>query len=663
MKQIKKVFLLLVACCIIASMFLTACATKNDDDSEPTEEIVSQNYYIVAEDEITVNWAAKELADFTKQMNGNEVAIYHSMSGQTTGFGLFLGTAEWAEENFSSTDLRLDELEDDGFVFIPVENGLVVASNYSRGVSYGVYELLERNGVRFYASYELGTYIPENNNVNYQLKQSEVDNPDFGYREIYNDTGSLPITEYGKEEIARLYTWLYRNRYNAVTGHGPSPAYEAGDLIETLGYEISVGGHKFGFPSTYQYPEWRRTDGNGDKVYSGNFCISQPDALMYVAQQVLNTLEQNPGIKRVQLLGEDLYDGGWCHCSECSVYSPNQQFSIVVQVVAEKVGQLYPDVKIQYSLYHDTLDVSDIAVCKKDNVMGFYWPRERCLAHDLQDDTCEKSKTYRNYLETMCSKFKTNSFCGYYGDLVLYNGIEANANAQVASDLKFAKEVGCTDCANLMFSMCGTTMSDEMMMTFARCMWDVDADWKSFVEGYYGDLLGFNQATAQKIMSLRYEYTKDIFSFCGYKVDYGIEGVTISSDEQEWGKEHVLMMLDAEKVIEELKGIYSNAKTSATEEDIISRLDLKLKYAELSRLRGLAVTNITKGEYLKKFVDADFTESYRDCYQTGIDYHRQGMEYAAQFDETVWGHNAYLLQNGLGTALIAFWQYKCDLNA
>lgn len=667
MKQIKRFFLLVLACSIFAGVFLTACAPKDKDDGDtstpPVPEIVSQDYYVVAENEITVNWAARELADFTEQMNGNRVTVYQNKPDQAAGFGLYLGTSDWAEENFPSVDLHLDELENDGFALIPVESGLVVTSLYSRGVSYGVYELLERNGVRFYASYELGTYVPENNNVNYRLKTSEVDNPAFASREIYNDTGSLPITDYGKEEIARLYTWLYRNRYNAVTGHGPSPAYEVGDLIDELGFEVTVGGHKFGFPSTHQYPEWRRTDANGDKVTTGNFCISQPDALMYVVKQVLSTLDQNPDIKRIQMLGEDLYDGGWCHCSECSMYSPNQQFSIVVQVVAEKVAKKYPDVKIQYSLYHDTLDVSDIPVSGKDNVMGFYWPRERCLAHDLQDESCEKSRTYRNYLETMCGKFKTNTFCGYYGDLVLYNGIEANANAQVASDLKFARETGCTDCANLMFSMCGTTMSDEMMMTFARCMWNTEADWRSYVEGYYTDMFGFDSETARKVMDLRYEYTKDIFSFCGYKVDYGIEGVTMSNDEQEWGKEHVQMMLGADRLMDELKEIYGEAKEAAAQEDIVSRLEMKLKYAELSRLRGIAVANVTKGEYLKKFADDDFTESYAKCYETGIDYLEQSMEYAAQFDETVWGHNAFLLQHGLGEAIVAFWQYKSEISA
>lgn len=297
-----------------------------------------------------------------------------------------------------------------------------------------------------------------------------------------------------------------------------------------------------------------------------------------------------------------------------------------------------------------------------ENVQGFYWPRERCLAHDLQNDTCEKSVTYRRYLETMCSKFKTNSFCGYYGDMVLYNGLDANANAQVAADLKFAKEAGCDDCANLMFSMYGTTQSDEMMMTFALCQWNVDADWKSYVEGYYKDLFGMNKKIANEVMDLRYEYTEKMFSFCGYEVDYGIEGIIMSDGEQEWGKKHVLMMLEADKVMDKLKTIFTEVKDSTTNDDIKARAEMKIKYAELSRLRGLAVAHITKGAYLKKFIwDQDFAESYRECYQKGIDYHLESMEYARQYDETVWGHNAYLLEHGLGEALIPFWTWKGDL--
>lgn len=665
MKNLKRLLFVLLACCMLTGTFFAGCAPDEDEPTPtPPEETVEQNYYIVAENDDTVNWAAKELADFTQQMNGKPVTIYNAMPDNASGFALYLGTSSWATETFPSADLRIDELKNDGFALVPVEDGLVVTSNYGRGVSYGVYELLERNGVNFYASYELGTYVPENGNVNYRLKNSEVSNPDFGYREIFNDTSSLAVTDYGKKEIERLYIWLYRNRYNTITGHGPIPAYGVSDLLDTLGFAVSAGGHKYGFPNTDQHPEWRRTDATGSKVSTGNFCISQPDALMYVAQQYLNALEADPEIERFNILGEDVYGGSWCYCDECSVYTPNQQFAIVVQVIAEKVAEVRPDVILQYSLYHDTLDIADIRKCSLDNVQGFYWPRERCLAHDLQDDSCEKCATYRRYLETMCEKFKTNSFCGYYGDAVLYNGMEANANEQVAADLKFAKEVGCDDCANLMFSMFGTTQSDEMMMTFARCMWDVDADWKGYVESYYANLFGFDAETTQKVMELRYDFTESIFSFCGYAVDYGVEGITMSQGEQDFAKPQVGKMLKADQIMEQLKQIYSEAKANTADKDIQARLDMKYKYAEFSRIRALAYANVAKGIYIKTFgPDDEFTGSYSESYQTGVDYLRDSMEYAAQYDETVWGHNAYLLQNGLGQQIIDFWTWQGDLSA
>ena len=138
----------------------------------------------------------------------------------------------------------------------------------------------------------------------------------------------------------------------------------------------------------------------------------------------------------------------------------------------------------------------------------------------------------------------------------------------------------------------------------------------------------------------------------------------MSQGEQDFAKPQVGKMLKADQIMEQLKQIYSEARANTADKDIQARLDMKYKYAEFSRIRALAYANVAKGIYIKTFgPDDEFTGSYSESYQTGVDYLRDSMEYAAQYDETVWGHNAYLLQNGLGQQIIDFWTWQGDLSA
>lgn len=652
----KKILVLFIAFCMLA---VTGC--KNGSTSEKTseslkeEEKVDQNYYAVYEDEITAKFAATELKTFTDKMNGGNMQIYKygDVPAGQKGYAVYLAKTDFAKENLKNFTFNGNELKYDGFMYVSDGDSVLVTSNYYRGISYGVYELLERNGVRFYASYKEGVYVPENGNVNYRISGKTVDNPDFEFRQFVNDSAWSDSPVLG-EELSRMGLWLYRNRYNQtseLTWKG----------MENYGLSRCIVRHKLGFPNTSEHPEWQRTNADGVKTSDGNFCVSQKEALNFVANSILSEFENSPEMDGVQILGEDTYGGAWCYCDQCSKYSAHEQLAIVCNYAADKVNKIYPDAYVGYAMYHDTLNVSDVESFN-DGVTGMFWPRETCYAHSMEDrDICSKNAKHYAFFADAVNKFSSSQYSAYYGDACLFNIMECNVCDQVAENLRLCKNMGVKDLSNLMFSELGTTLCDAQMITWNLLQWHVSGDYRSEVDNYYKNMFGATDEEAKKLFDLRYKFSREVFSFCGYSVDYGIEGVVMSNGEQDYGKQHAIEIQKAPDTMQEIIDMYKLFYERADTQDKKTVLNKKIIQGELSKLKSYSVSNLVVGAYLKKFVwDNDFTEPYRTYFQKGVDYELQAQELGKQYGNSIFGLNEYLIKS-MGQNNVNYYRWNGDL--
>ena len=104
---------------------------------------------VIAEKPLPANdRAAKELQKYVAQMTGQTLAIQNDASPLPAGHAILIGPSR----HLDALGVKLDKekLGDDGFILKSVGPHLVIAGPGPRGSMYGTYELLERQGVRWF---------------------------------------------------------------------------------------------------------------------------------------------------------------------------------------------------------------------------------------------------------------------------------------------------------------------------------------------------------------------------------------------------------------------------------------------------------------------------------------------------------------------------------
>jgi hypothetical protein len=78
------------------------------------------------------------------------------------------------------------------------------------GLRYGVYDLLEQVGVRWYMPAELGEQVPERATISFE-RFTNLENPDFILRHMWLAYGRRPGTENEDYDL-----WRMRNKMGGV---------------------------------------------------------------------------------------------------------------------------------------------------------------------------------------------------------------------------------------------------------------------------------------------------------------------------------------------------------------------------------------------------------------------------------------------------------------
>jgi len=284
--------------------------------------------------------------------------------------GIFIGTRE--------ADPRVKW---DGFRMTTDDRNVYLDGNIPRGTLYAVYDFSEKYlGYRMFA--DDCEVIPTEGEADVPCGLDVVDNPGFESRR------SDP-----------------RSRLDSGVLSSHDRLNDAMPCGEELGGTLGLGGDCHSFPSLCppdlyfdEHPEYYSLY-NGERVPCGDamgqLCLTNPDVIRIVTENVLSDLRANPGKKLVEVSHAD--GGVFCQCDNCRALFEQEgsqagPLLYFVNAIAEAVEKEFPDVMVRTFAYEDTR-IPPKHMKARDNVVIRYCTYDSCFRHGLEDPNCELNST------------------------------------------------------------------------------------------------------------------------------------------------------------------------------------------------------------------------------------------------------------------------------
>ncbi len=228
---------------------------------------------------------------------------------------------------------------------------------YSRdwGILYGVYQVLEDQGLRWLRPEPQGEEVPQSDRLRLPDGIREF-KPAFKLRWGVARYATPALRSATPEEAQWAALWALRNRCN-VTGAN-DPRY-GGSL------KIGGGGHSYDslVPRSLfkEKPEFFPLI-NGKRTPKGQICHSNPELQEYFANAVIERAKKNPQWLMTSIDPND--GGGWCECAGCrAMDDPNlpsgrgtglsmaPRLAKFNNIIAEKVARELPNLRLYCLAY------------------------------------------------------------------------------------------------------------------------------------------------------------------------------------------------------------------------------------------------------------------------------------------------------------------------
>ncbi|MBN1343800.1 MAG: DUF4838 domain-containing protein [Phycisphaerae bacterium] len=415
---------------------------------------------------------------------------------------------------------------------------MVVGGKTRIGTLYGVYGLLDRLGVRWFAPGEIGEEVP-------QAKIDALPDMDVTDKPMFFTRGFHAWEYRGNPEF---FDWMVRNRMNywcveaknrtglkkrgiqmncgnhvliplflgpkneypydhpKFTGDESKPAdpYEVGD-------QYQGDKNKDGKLSYFEaHPEWyglrggKRSDhivGDG----GDNFCTANPDALTeFFKNLVQDMIDGN--WKDADSLNFWTLDGGrWCECEKCKALgiSSDRNLLLVHRCCQEfkkarAEGRLNRDIMIYFLAYADVLEPPTRPLPPDfdyDRCIATYFPIARCYVHTLNDPKCTEYNTrYEQHLRGWAIEpdrhYKGQLFIGEYYNVSGYKCLPIMFARTMSIDMPYYYDMGAR---HMHYMHCTTKNWGTKALTnyqFARMLWDPKLDSKALLDEYLAKRYG-----------------------------------------------------------------------------------------------------------------------------------------------------------------------------
>ena len=377
-------------------IFLLGCPLFAEASTLTLAKDGKSNYRIVLVENAseTEKFAAEELSRYLSEMSGVRLPIVNLSEAKDIKEVIFVGKST-PDSIRKSLNLRVE----DAYLVDVNNKAISLAGASDRASLYAVYDFLETLGIGF-ARPDQET-VPHKSTIELAFFR-RMEEPSFSYRAIV----LFPLN---KDWALLEIDWMAKNRFNwaHLITNTEIEEWQTQEVRKSLmpqllkrGLHIQALGHSFGafFPAEYnkEHPEYFSLgpDGVRNTGSRGALCLSNPEVVRVMSENIHKFLAANPEIEIIDLWTND--SASWCYCPGCKKMQgvdPNfseprysyttRSYLKFVNEVAAKLAVQHPTIRVNALAYHSNT-FSDPQVKPAENVfVGFApWGRACYLGSD-----------------------------------------------------------------------------------------------------------------------------------------------------------------------------------------------------------------------------------------------------------------------------------------
>lgn len=585
-------------------------------------------YQIIFEENQVYEFAAEELANYYAKISGDILLRRHEPADE--GTPIILGSPDFVKK-MTAEPVPVDLLHDDGYWISVTKERIAITGKEQRSILYGVYRLLEEGGCRWMFPGETGEIIP--NILNLRFEECEIlDNPDFAIRTYTADSHEEIINSFIVEAM-EILDWAAKNRLNTffyssmdpITGNALLQPLILNEITKR-GFQIEIGGHvtsKFIPRELFDKKPKLFREIDGIRRSDGNFCSSNNEAINMVVDGVGALLNKLPSISCFHLWFEDVFDGAWCACEKCRNLTASEQIFQVIHAVASA----YPQLHIDFIMYHDSSEVSSIPPEIPDNVSAYYAPRERCYTHCISDSSCQRNTVYYAQLRDAANCFSSVYPFEYYTDMILFNKMGTNFQEMIYRDLNEYKSLRVNAITLLTFNRYSWFAYKLAMATFAHTAWCVKTDYLALRHAFCNIYFKKVSDSMMEYYHLQEQFSKYMFQFCGYTNLTDIR--SINPLEQKFSEKHLIDLDEAERILEKMEIAIENALKETDDVDVRYLLNSERTCLDFTAHVARNTHRIMKARYERahaQLSDMEYNQMIDEAIEGNIKLAQKGRE-------------------------------------
>jgi len=372
------------------------------------------------------------------------------------------------------------DLGDEGLEILTVGQKLVIAGGEKRGTLYGVYTFLEEVlGCHWYTSTLI--VLPHMDDLKIPGDINIHEKPYFEYRETDWISPRDHVYSIANKQNGNIFRTLSE-------AEGGNMGYAAG-FAHTLTTIILPSSQYFA-----THPEYYAWDSEQNARTPNQLCLTNPETLSLVIQQVRDILSDNPNAQIISLTQND--NAAYCTCDNCKAvdeYEGSHSGTMIrfVNAVADNIKDDYPDVAIDTFAFEYTRK-PPAHVVPRANVIVRLCSIECCFADTLNDPTCSVNVSFNKDLtdwKKICNRLYiwdyTTNYKNLLGPFPNFGVIQQNMQCFAENYVKGIFEEG-----NHFAIQSNGEFAELRAYMLCKLLWDpyidYDATMNGFLRAYYG---------------------------------------------------------------------------------------------------------------------------------------------------------------------------------
>ncbi|HUS79654.1 MAG TPA: DUF4838 domain-containing protein [Armatimonadota bacterium] len=472
-----------------ATTLLAACVAGADmplvTGGKPTATI----HYLDGEGAAEI---AADLQSYLEKMSGARLEVQAHKPEELTADAapegpsvlLMYGQEHLQRMGLAALGVSADQMRPEGFVLLcDGSERLSVLARDLAGLQFGVYDLLEQLGCRWYMPGDIGEEVPQREDVSVPESYA-LQNPDMIYRNMWYAYGSRP--QWQRDAYAQ---WRMRNKMGGVQasmGHALYRYVRREDGDEHPEYFPLISGARR-IPAQDAGSGWQP-------------CTSDPEVIAVTVAKVRASFDENPDLWCASLSPNDGY--GWCECRDCVPLDPpeyrtearrgkGRRMLVFANQVAEELVKTHPDGYVCFYAYAGSVEPPgdlqahpNVAVA----VAHYGWCGDNY--HALTDPRSVPNSKFLPLLDGWAAA------CGRLLAREYFTALprETDALARIAAgyslieDIPYYRDHRVIGISSESIPDLGIAALNYYMA--AKLMWDADADSAALLDDYYEGMYG-----------------------------------------------------------------------------------------------------------------------------------------------------------------------------